>query len=49
MESENWNKMYKLAKQYFEKNGNLVISNTSKMDNKQELRKWLITQRRSYK
>lgn len=49
MESENWNKMYKLAKQYFEENGNLVISNTSKMDNKQELRKWLITQRRSYK
>ena len=48
MKNEKWNKYYQLAKQYYEKNGNLIISNAD-TDEDIELKEWLVAQRRHYK
>ena len=49
MKNREWDEMYQFAKQYYAKNGNLIVTSSSDFKNKLELRKWLITQRRNYK
>ena len=44
-----WNKMYSLAEEYYEKNGDLLIPNTYVVDDNINLGKWIGTQRFNYK
>lgn len=49
MKNKKWDRMYLLAEKYYKEYGNLIIDDSSDFDNKQELREWLITQRRNFK
>ena len=49
MNNDNWNKMYKLAKQYYDKNGNLLIPQKFVTADGIKLGYWIGTQRRNYK
>ena len=44
-----WNKMYSLAEEYYEKNGDLLIPHTYVVDDNIKLGKWIGTQRFNYK
>lgn len=46
--SATWEEMYKLAKQYYEENNNLSISNTSFTYKNASLGSWIVTQRKNY-
>jgi len=49
MSNDNWNKMYELAKQYYDKNGNLLIQQKFVTADGIKLGYWIGTQRRNYK
>ncbi len=49
MDSITWNEMYKLAKQYYDDNGNLLVSINYITENNANLGSWIHYQRRRYK